>query len=117
MARVEWHYKDKQLNEILVRRNGVRAATMFQANLIGAIAHTRLAPHHQNNIDDPRPDSSVNVSRGTVDAFVNLDDPDGGAAAIAKFLGIFSPYAFNGTGARPPGKKKKRLRKGYGRKK
>lgn len=116
MARIEWYYDDETLNEILVRRPGIRAETMFHANLIGAIAHVRLAAHHQNNIDDPRPDSSVSVSRGTVDAFVSLDDPDGGAMAIAKFLGIFSPYAFNGTGARPP-EKKKRLRKGYGKKK
>lgn len=116
MARIEWYYDDETLNEILVRRPGIRAETMFHANLIGAIAHVRLAAHHQNNIDDPRPDSSVSVSRGTVDAFVSLDDPDGGAMAIAKLLGIFSPYAFNGTGARPPEKRKK-LRKGYGKKK
>lgn len=117
MARIEWYYDDESLNEILVRRPGVRAETLFHANLIGAFAYLRLSAHHQNNLDDPRPDSSVNVSRGTVDAFVNLDDPDGGAMAIAKFLGIFSPYAFNGTGARPPEKKRKKLRKGYGRKK
>lgn len=117
MARVEWHYEDEELNEILVRRKGIREATLFHANLIGAVAFTRLAAHHQNNIDDPRKDSSVSVSRGTVDSFVNLDDSDGGAIPIAKFLGIFSPYAFNGTGARPKGGKKKKLRKGYGKKK
>lgn len=120
MADVEWFYNDLELNRILVRRGPIKAETMFQANLIAAFGYVRLQAHHMNNADDPRPDSSVSVSRGTVDAFVNLDDPDGGAMAIAKFLGIFSPYAFNGTGARPKDgspKKRKRLRKGYGRKK
>lgn len=116
MARVEWYYDDESLNEILVRRRGVAAATLFHANLIGAVAYTRLAAHHLNNIEDPRDDASVGVSRGNVDAFVNLDDPDGGAMAIAKLLGIFSPYAFNGTGSRPSEGRRKRLRKGYGKK-
>lgn len=118
MAHLEWYYDEETLNQILVRRPSIRAETMFQASLIGALAYMRLQPHHMNNADDPRADSSISVSRGTVDAFVNLDDPDGGAMAIAKFLGLFSPYAFNGTGAKPkPGKGKKKLKKGYGKRK
>lgn len=119
MVDIDWYGDEDTTNRILVRSTGVKFETLLIANWIGAIAHTRLAAHHANNIDDPRPDSSISVSRGTVDAFVNLDDPDGGAMAIAKLLGIFSPYGFDGTGARPKSskKRKKKLRKGYGKQK
>lgn len=118
MAHIVWYGDEDATNRILVRSTGVKFETLLIANWIGAIASTRLAAHHANNADDPRADSSVSVSRGSVDAFVNLEDPDGGAMAIAKLLGIFSPYGFDGTGAAPAGKRKKRkLRKGYGKKK
>lgn len=122
MAHLEWYYDEESLNRVLVRSTSIPRETLMVANLIGAVGATRLAAHHANNADDPRPDSKVSVSRGSVDAFVNLDDADGGATPIAKFLGIFSPYAFNGTGAKPKvsvdsKKPKKRLRKGYGKKK
>ena len=129
MAHLKWYFDtDDELNRILVRTTRVNRETLLIANWIGAVGWSRLSVHHANNIDDPRADSKVSVSRGTVDAFANLDDPDGGAMAIAKFLGIFSPWAFNGTGAAPKegapwyserkrGKRKKKLRKGYGKKK
>lgn len=122
MAHLEWHYDEEWLNRVLVRSTSIPSETLAVANQIAAIGAVRLAAHHANNVDDPRPDSSVSVSRGAVDAFANLDDPDGGATPIAKFLGIFAPYGFNGTGAKPKDsggskKPKKRLRKGYGRKK
>ncbi|UBI10049.1 hypothetical protein LA324_05420 [Corynebacterium coyleae] len=121
MAHLTWWYDEEALNRVLVRESSIPKETLLIANWIAAIGAVRLAAHHANNVDDPRPDSSVSVSRGAVDAFANLDDPDGGATPIAKFLGIFSPYGFDGTGAKPKeseGSKKprKRLRKGYGKK-
>lgn len=113
MAHLEWWYDDKPLNRILVRSTDVPQETLLAANWIAALGAVKLAAHHANNAHDPRPDSYVDVSRGDVDAFANLNDPDGGAMPIAKFLGIFSPYGFDGSGALPPEERKRRLRK-YG---
>ena len=135
MPHLEWYYKPAPkrdpLYQLLVRTTDVPEHTLLWAQRIAAIASTRLAAHHKNNVDDPRPDSSISVSRGSVDAFVNLDDPDGGALPIAWFLGIFSPYAFGGKGPQPKApsgwykdvvegkskKSKKKLSKGYGKRK
>lgn len=127
MPHLEWYYSDKVTHQIIVRNSTVNQDTMLMANWIASIGATRLIVHHAHNADDPRPDSSVSVSRGDVDAFANLNDPDGGATPIAKQLGIFAPYAFSGAKGpqalnRPNKKKgksknKKKLGPGYGKKK
>lgn len=102
MPTLKWYYDEEGLNRVLVRHSSVDEETLQAANLIAAIASVRLAVHHANNAKDPRPDSSVGVSRGRVDAFVNLDDPDGGAVPIALSLGLFAPFAFFGAGGPQP---------------
>ena len=94
MPHLEWYYEDEELNRILVRSTGVPRVTMENAGIIGAIAASRLATHHANNASDPRPDSSITVTRGDVDAFVNLEAEDEAAAAsIQKEVRAFDPFA------------------------
>lgn len=124
MAHLEWYYDEETTNRIVVRSSTVNQDTLFTANLIAAIAYSRLAVHHANNYDDPRADSSVSVTAGKVDAFANLDDPDGGALPIALSLGLFAPFAFSGAigperlarTREQKVEKRKRLGKRYGKK-
>lgn len=56
-----------------------------------SIAAALLAPHKaRSNINKPddHPGSSISVSEGSLDAFVNLEDPDGGAGPIEADLDI-----------------------------
>lgn len=124
MPHLEWYYDEEKTNRIVVNSSTVNQDTLFTANLIAAVAHSRLAVHHANNLKDPRPDSSVSVTAGKVDAFANLDDPDGGAVPIALSLGLFAPFAFSGAAGpeklartkEQKRKKRKRLGKRYGKK-
>lgn len=115
MAHLEWYYDEETLNRILVNRpvSSVRDETFMTANMIGAVAATRLAPHSANNAADPRADSYVDVTRGAVDAFVNVNaDSEVAAASISKQLGLLAPYQRQGAIKRPKrgkGKKKKKL--------
>lgn len=102
MAKVEWTPMDpKAWNEKVVHRAapGLRAATHREAQAIAARARPVLAAHHAHNMAtryahldadklEKLKHSSIEVSRGTVDAFVALDDPDNAAAAIESRLGI-----------------------------
>ena len=97
MADLEWYFDDKTTNEILVRSTSVNQETSSRAKILGEVAEGRLAPHKANNAKDKRPGSSIEVTEGSVDAFVTLKDPGGGAAAIAKSLGLFAPFAFGGA--------------------
>ena len=119
MAHLEWYYeprpKDDRLYEIIVRPpvSSVRDETFMAANMIGAVAASRLAPHSANNAADPRDDSYVDVTRGAVDAFVNVNaDSEAAAASISKQLGLLAPYHRQGAIKRSKkgkGKKKKKL--------
>lgn len=98
MARLEWYYeereKDDQLHRILANFPGVGKRNFREAELIGAKAVSIHTPHARNNDEQAshrgESRSSINVMRGSkkVDAFVNLDDPDGGALAIEGKLNI-----------------------------
>lgn len=102
MAEVEWTPMELEAwNEKVVRRAvpGLRAATHREAQAIAARARPVLAAHHAHNMAtryahlDAKKlarlnHSSIEVSRGTVDAFVALNDPDNAAAAIESRLGI-----------------------------
>lgn len=93
MAAIKWHYEDEQFNRILVRTTDVPVETLGEATKIASIATSRLAAHHANNQDDPRPDSSISITRGDVDAFVNLDaDSEAAAASIQKEVRAFAPF-------------------------
>lgn len=101
MARLHWNYNDgppDEMYKMFVRTMpGIRAATLAAAEEIGTEAKAKLAVHHANNADDPRPDSYIEVESGDiVDAFVKLVDPDEGALQIAYFNGILGEYAFGG---------------------
>ena len=118
MAHLEWYYKpapkDDPLYEIIVRPpvSSVRNETFMAANLIGVVAASRLAPHSANNADDPRSDSYVDVTRGSVDAFVNVNaDSEAAAASISKQLGLLSPYHAQGEIKRPQKKNNKKKKK------
>lgn len=56
-----------------------------------SIAAALLAPHKaRSNINKPddHPGSSISISEGSLDAFVSLEDPDGGAGPIEADLDI-----------------------------
>lgn len=88
MARLVWRYpetgKEDELYRILVRMPKVGLRTAAEAHKIQARASAIHAAHHAHNIKDPRPDSRIEMERGTrgVDAFVKLVDPDGAALQI-----------------------------------
>lgn len=114
MAHLEWYYDEETLNKIIVNKpvSKMRDETFMTANLIGVVASTRLAPHHANNVDDPRSDSSVDVTRGSVDAFVNVNaDSEAAAASISKQLGLLAPYHRQGEIKRPKKKKNSKKKK------
>lgn len=93
MARLKWKYpkrpkkKDKLYRKIVRENKGIGDRTIREAELIGAIARARLAPHSANAAANRRPGESptyITVDRGSrrVDAFVNMHDPDGAALVI-----------------------------------
>lgn len=98
MVRLEWEYPpspvDDEMYRRIVRKNkGIGQRTLREAELIGAIARARLAPHSANAAANRRPGESptyITVDRGArgVDAFVNMHDPDGAALAIEGKLKI-----------------------------
>lgn len=102
MAKVVWSPMDpKAWNEKVVRRAvpGLRKATHREAEVIASRARPVLMAHHIHNMerryknlsaDDKAKlaHSYIEVSRGTVDAFVSLNDPEKAAAAIEKNLNI-----------------------------
>lgn len=65
-----WTKGPKQLNEIVVRQPGMRAATRYEAEGIGFKAEANLARHKYEG------QAKIEVSSGTVDAFVSLVDPN-----------------------------------------
>ena len=67
------------INRTVSHLPGVRAAVYGEAVKIAAKAEQRLSAHRKPDDDTS---SSVDVSRGTVDSFVNLDDDGGGAMGI-----------------------------------
>lgn len=104
MPKVEWKPKRvKDMNRLIVESTNVPEATHAAADALAEVYEARLAPHHANNAHNPGPHSHINVSRGKVDAFVNLDDAGGDAAYIGYTLGIFDPFAWEGSAGRTPG--------------
>src|SRR5690606_15798559 len=96
-------YPPKMVNRRVVRQPGVRAATYEAAQEIGAKARANMARHrfHGNETDH-----EVTVTRGRVDAFVNLEGPAPGAVEIGHWykgnLGVtpkFVPGLYIITGA------------------
>lgn len=70
----------KKLNTKLVRRvPGIRTAVYGHAQEIGTKAEARLAAHRR---PFDATTSSVTVTRGTVDSFINLEDTGEGAIGI-----------------------------------
>jgi hypothetical protein len=67
------------VNTTVARLPGVREAVFESANKIAAKAEQRLSAHRKPDDDTS---SSIDVSRGTVDSFINLDDDGGGAMGI-----------------------------------
>ena len=98
MVRLEWEHPprpvDDEMYRRIVRRNkGIGQRALREAELIGAIARSRLAPHTANAAANRRPGESptyITVDRGArgVDAFVNMHDPDGAALVIEGKLRI-----------------------------
>lgn len=67
------------VNRTVARLPGVKAAVYEEAVKIATKAEQRLSLHHRPDDDTS---SSVDVSRGTVDSFINLNDDGGGAMGI-----------------------------------
>ncbi|MDU3079016.1 MAG: hypothetical protein E7B29_22450 [Mixta calida] len=103
MGKVTWYDKEKGMNKKILSGSTVREDTYAAAQMLLAVFEARLAPHHANNAHNPGPHSYMDVTRGKVDAFVNLNDADGGAAGIGYKLGIFEPWAWEGSAGRTPG--------------
>ena len=82
-------YRYKLVNTIVARLPGVVDAVHDNANAIAKKAEGRLMAHRYPG---DYTTSSVDVSQGTVDSFINLDDNGGGAMAIE-----FGYRADNGT--------------------
>ena len=93
MVHLKWEYprrpgkRDKLYQKIVRENKGIGDRTIREAELIGAIARARLAPHSANAATNRRPGDSptyITVDRGSrrVDAFVNMHDPDGAALVI-----------------------------------
>lgn len=85
MAKVTWYGGPDETHRRVVRQPGMRAADYAKAQEIAAKANALLAVHHANNAENHTEGESVSyidVSQGTVDAFVNLNDVDGGARGI-----------------------------------
>lgn len=88
MANITWYYpetkKNDKLYEILVRQPGMSAATFTVAEEMSAIAEALLEPHHiknaARNAEGDRSPSSISVTKGSVDSFVNIDDQSDGHA-------------------------------------
>ena len=114
MVQLEWYYDDESLNRILVRTTSIDKQTLLVANWIAAIGFTKLAAHHAHNAADPRPDSRISVSRGSVDSFANLDaETNAAAASIQKETRAFYPYAHSqGPVDHSQSKKKKKRKNG-----
>lgn len=91
MAVVHWHPKSvSAMNRLIVRSNpGIGAATLAEAEVLGAIAEGIMAPHHANSAarraatgaTDPPSRITVTQGSGGVDAFVNLEAESRVAAA------------------------------------
>lgn len=74
-----WTVGPKTLNKRIVRQPPVGAATLSEAEKLGAIAENDLAGHTDQG------HAKIVVDQGTkgVDAFVTLDDSRGDAAALS----------------------------------
>lgn len=103
MAKMEWDHPkgppDLVYRKIVRGVEGIGATTNAMAVTIGARAAAKLAPHNANSDKDRKPGESrsrVGVERGTagVDAFVYLEDEDGGALAIEGTLNILRGSAY-----------------------
>lgn len=82
----EWNRKVVHAPGVSLKKENYLMALKGQS-----IASALLAPHKaRSNMykPDDHPGSYVTVSEGSLDAFVNLEDPDGGAGAIEADLGI-----------------------------
>lgn len=69
----------KEVNLKVSHLKGVVAAVYGQAEKIATKAEMRLADHRKPDDDTS---SSIDVTRGTTDSFINLNDDGGGAIGI-----------------------------------
>lgn len=74
----------KTINNILKGLQGVKMSTRTQAQGIGSRAESRLTAHRNEG------ESSISITYGVVDSFVNLEDPDN---AMAIEFGHFHNYS------------------------
>jgi len=82
MATVKWLVggPGKNVDAYIAHRREVKAVLNLEAKAGGARAKAILAAHHHG---DTIRHSKITVTKGSrLDWFVNLDDADGGAAAI-----------------------------------
>lgn len=72
---------DPDCNKIVAHLGGVHGAVVARAHVAEGVAAARLAAHKpgRDRLIGP---SYVSVTTGDVDAFLNLVDPGGAAAAI-----------------------------------
>lgn len=96
-AKIDWNWDGNEegtvWNTKVVHAPGVslKKETYLLALKGQSIASALLAPHKaRSDMEKPddHPGSSISVSEGSLDAFVNLEDPDGGAGPIEANLGI-----------------------------
>lgn len=101
MAKIHWYGPPSTTHRKVVRQEGVSDSTESEAHEIAGKAEVLLAPHHASNAPERDPGDSVSrieVTTGNVDAFVNLVDDDGGAAAIEFYLAPMKTAAYSGLG-------------------
>lgn len=94
MATVTWLVggPSKNVDAYIAHLPAVKAVLNAEAKAGGSRAKAKLAAHHHGAT--PR-HSKITVTKGTrLDWFINLDDADGGAAAIE-----FGSRGFPGVGA------------------
>ena len=96
-AKVDWNWDGNEegtiWNRKVVHAPGVslKKENYLMALKGQSIAAALLAPHKARSDiykPDDHPGSSITISEGSLDAFVNLEDPDGGAGAIEAKLDI-----------------------------
>jgi len=94
MARVNMDSR-KRVNHTVSHLPGVVGSVKAEAQSIGRKAEVRLAAHFYEG------ESSISVTYGDVDAFVNLDDPDNAMAIefghyMTTFKGQKTPRTIRG---------------------
>lgn len=85
MAGFEFTTSPQRVNDLVAHMPVVKRALKQQADRIAGVASGVLAEHHHSG------DAQINVTKGKVDYFVNLDDTRGQNAAAAIEFGHIAP--------------------------